>query len=92
MVSGAVRDRSLEWQEKGFGEERAHPRRIEPGRGAGCSDEGDGPAHAELAKQIAELSREARQNICVPLLLAGVPPAEHASRTQALLRTQAKIT
>ena len=63
VVSGAVLGRSLELQEKGFGEKLAHPRRIEPRRGAGCSDEGDGPAHAELVIQIAELSREARQGI-----------------------------
>jgi len=50
-------------QEKGFGEKRVHPRRIEPRAGAGCSDEGDGPAHAELAIQFAELSRESRQGI-----------------------------
>ncbi len=63
VVSGAVLGRSLELQEKGFGEEHAHPRRIEPRGSAGISDEGDGPAHAELAIQIAELSREARQGI-----------------------------
>ena len=50
-------------QEKGFGEKPAHLRRIEPGGSAGISDEGDGAAHAELAIQAAELSREARQGI-----------------------------
>ncbi len=63
VVPGAVRDRSLELQQKGFGEKHAHPRGIEPGRGAGIADEGDGPAHAELVKQIAQLSRAARQGI-----------------------------
>jgi len=50
-------------QQKGFGEKHAHPRRIQPGGGAGIADEGDGPAHAELVKQIAQLSRAARQGI-----------------------------
>jgi hypothetical protein len=45
----------------------ARSARIRAGSSQGaaqeCSDEGDGPAHAELAIQIAELSREARQGI-----------------------------
>ena len=63
VVAGAALGRSLELQEKGFGEEYAHPRGIEPGGSAGGTDEGDGPAHTELTKQIAQLSREARQGI-----------------------------
>jgi hypothetical protein len=61
--AGAVLGRSLELQQKGFGEEPAHPRGIEPGGSAGGADEADSPAHAELTKQIAQLSREACQGI-----------------------------
>ena len=63
VVLGAVWGRSLELQEKGFGEEPAHPRGIEPGSGAGSSEEGDGTAHAELAIRLEELSGKARQGI-----------------------------
>ena len=76
VVSGAVLGRSLELQEKGFGEKPAHPRRIEPGGSAGISDEGDGAAHAELAIQAAELSREGKRPAPPP-----VKPARMSSST-----------
>ena len=60
---GPVLRGSLKLQQKGLGEERAHPLGIEPRSRAGIPDEGDGPAHAELVEQIAQLSREARQRI-----------------------------
>ena len=63
MVLGVTWGWSLELQSKGFGEEPAHPRTIEPGNSTGISDEGDGAAHAKFLMQLPYLSREARQGI-----------------------------
>ena len=63
MVLGVTWGWSLELQSKGFGEEPAHPRTIEPGNSTGISDEGDGAAHAKFLIQLPYLSREARQCI-----------------------------
>ena len=50
---GQARTRLFELQQERLGEEHAHPRRIEPGGGAGIPDEGDGAAHAEFLIQAA---------------------------------------
>ena len=58
-----VRIRLFELQQERFGEEHAHPRRIEPGGSARTADEGDGAAHAEFLIQAAQLPSEACQGI-----------------------------
>ena len=61
VASWAVQRRTLELQQKGFGEKAAHLRRIQPVGGAGISDIGDGTAHAKLAVPLAELWREGKR-------------------------------
>jgi hypothetical protein len=52
-VSGDACVRSLKLKQEWSGEERADSCWVEPGGGAGASDEGDGTAHAELLIEIA---------------------------------------
>jgi hypothetical protein len=45
--------RSLKLKQEWLGEEHANACWVEPGGGAGASDEGDGTAHAELLIEVA---------------------------------------
>ncbi len=44
-------------------EEGANPLGIQPGRGTGLADEGDGPAHAKLGVEGLEVAGEAGQGV-----------------------------
>ena len=52
-VLGQAVARLFELQQEGLGEEHTHPRRIEPGGGAGASDEANSAAHTEFLIQAA---------------------------------------
>jgi hypothetical protein len=52
-VLGQAVARLFELQQERLGEEHTHPRRIEPGGGAGASDEANSAAHTEFLIQAA---------------------------------------
>ena len=53
----------FELELEGLAEEGADPVGIQPGRGAGLADEGDGAAHAKLGVEGLEVAGEAGQGV-----------------------------
>ncbi len=48
--------RLLELQLQGLGDQATHPLRIEPGRGAGGANKGEGTAHAQVPIELAQMA------------------------------------
>ena len=53
----------FELELEGLAEERANPPGIQPGRGTGLADEGDGAAHAKRGVEGLEVAGEAGQGV-----------------------------
>ena len=53
----------LELELEGLAEEGANPFGIQPGRGTGLADEGDGATHAKLGVEGLEVAGEAGQSV-----------------------------
>jgi hypothetical protein len=61
--SGGDRPALFELELEGLAEAGAEPPGIQPGGGAGLTDEGDGTAHAKLSVEGLEVAGEAGQGV-----------------------------